>query len=321
MAEKILALVLAGGHGSHLHPLTLNHAKPSVAFCCYRLVDFTLSNLVNSGIESIYLLAQYKPESLIEHIHANWTFAHNDEERFISVVVPSPEKGECFYGTADAVAQNLELIEHHAPDLVAVFAADQIYRMDVQQMVAYHRECNAEVTVATTAFPQEMASAFGIVEEDGQGRVKGFAEQPWQATANTGYARVSMGDYLFNTEALIEGLDQMMQNGECDFGRHVLPRMVSSHRVYAYDFDHNTVPGIQSSEEPAYWRDIGTLEAYIDALLDVDGHAPRFNLHNDHWPVLPVLSAQRPLFGASYMQLVASQRRRSHKQLSYTILS
>lgn len=324
MSDKILAFVLAGGNGSRLHPLTLNHAKPSVVFGGYRLVDFVLSNLVNSGIESIYLLAQYKPESLIEHVHSNWTLTPNGDECFISVVLPRHEEGEYFYGTADAVYQNLELIERHAPDLVAVFAADQIYRMDVRQMVDYHHEHNADVTVAATAVSLERASAFGIIVAGEQGRINGFQEKPEQPTplpSDPNRAYASMGNYLFNTEALVDGLERLLGNGESDFGKHLLPRMLQSHRVYAYDFDNNRVPGASPYEEPAYWRDIGTLEAYVDALLDVDGNTPRFNLRNSRWPVLPALSAQRPLFGANQAQLVAVGKRRGVRRLSYTILA
>src|SRR5512135_3569101 len=161
--EKILALVLAGGQGAGLHPLTLDYAKPSVMFGDFRLVDFVLSNLVNSGIESIYLLAQYKPESLIEHIQANWKLSPNDKGRFVKVVLPRQEQGGYFRGTADAVSQNLALIERQAPDLVAVFAADHVYRMDVRQMVQFHSQCDADVTVAATQVPIELASSFGII--------------------------------------------------------------------------------------------------------------------------------------------------------------
>ena len=322
-SEKILAIVLAGGQGSRLHPLTLNHSKPSIVFGGYRLVDFVLSNLINSGIESIYLLAQYKPESLVEHVHANWTFASDDGERFVSVVLPRHEEGEYFYGTADAVCQNLELIERHAPDLVAVFAADHVYRMDVRQMVAWHLQRDADVTVAATQMPLEQAGAFGVIVADEQGRIVDFQEKPEHPaplSAHPGHAYVSMGNYLFNTEVLVEGLERSLQLGETDFGRHLLPRLASNHRVYAYDFARNKVPGMQAHEEQDFWRDIGTLDAYVEALLDVNGNAPRLNLDNPRWPVLPALSAQRPLFDAKYPRMAVAKKRRPARALSYTII-
>ena len=303
--EKILAIVLAGGQGTRLRPLTQDCCKPSVFFGGYRLVDFVLSNLVNSGIESIYLLAQYKPESLVEHVHANWTLASDDRECFISVVVPRYGNGEYFYGTADAVYQNLELIERHAPDLVAVFAADQ-------------------VTVAATQMPLEQATAFGVIVADKQGRIEDFQEKPDHPAAlaaHPGHAFISMGNYLFDTEVLTAGLERLLQPGEVDFGRHLLPRMASRHRVYAYDFSGNRVPGMQRDEDHAYWRDIGTLDAYVEALLDVNGTAPRLQLDNPRWPVLPALSAQRPLFDAKYARTAAASRRRpAARGLSYTII-
>jgi glucose-1-phosphate adenylyltransferase len=323
MSKKILAIVLAGGQGTRLRPLTLKHSKPSVVFGGYRLVDFVLSNLVNSGIESIYLLAQYKPESLVEHIHANWTFAPNNDERFVSVILPRHEEGEYFYGTADAVYQNLELIERHAPDLVAVFAADQVYRMDVRQMVAYHQERNAEVTVAATQMPLEQANAFGVIVAEEQGRIRDFQEKPDHPEplpAHPGRAYVSMGNYLFDTGVLVEGLECLLRPGESDFGRHLLPRLANNHRVYAYDFSGNRVPGLQPYEKEAYWRDIGTLDAYVDALLDVNGNKPCLKLDNSSWPVLPTLSAQRPLFGANPAQVSVAHKRRPARALSYTII-
>ena len=320
---KILALVLAGGQGTRLRPLTLQHAKPSVVFDRYRLVDFALSNLVNSGIDSIYLLAQYKPESLIEHVHANWTFAPNEDDRFISIVVPQHEEDESFSGTADAVRRNLELIERHAPDLVAVFASDQIYRMDVRQMVAYHRECNAGVTVAATRMPLEQAIAFGVIVADAEGRIVDFQEKPEHPVplhSHPGLAYVSMGNYLFNTDVLVEGLERLLQPGETDFGKHLLPRLAGSSRVYAYDFAGNRVPGMQPHEDNAYWRDIGTLEAYVDALLDVNGNRPRIRLDNPYWPVLPQLAAQRPLFGAKYAGPVVARKSHIRSNSPYVLI-
>lgn len=319
---KILGIVLAGGQGTRLRPFTLKHAKPSVVFDHYCLVDFVLSNLVNSGIESIYLLAQYKPESLIEHVYENWMFAPNEDDRFVSVVVPQHETGDFFCGTADAVRQNLELIERHAPDLVAVFASDQIYRMDVRQMVACHHERNAEVSVAATRMPLEQAIAFGVIVADAEGRVRDFREKPEHPAplrSHPGLAYVSMGNYLFDTDVLVEGLECLLRPGETDFGKHLLPRLVPGHRVYTYDFSDNRVPGTKLHEDGSYWRDIGTLEAYVDALLEVNGNRPRFRLDNPDWPVLPRLAMQRPLF-ETHAHLVASRKSCIRRHLPYTIV-
>ena len=287
--KKILAIVLAGGEGSRLRPLTLSHAKPALPFGGnFRLVDFVLSNLVNSGIDSIYLLAQYKPDSLIRHVSANWDLASGGDERFVRVVLP--QQGGVYRGTADAVHQNLALIEQHAPDMVAVFAADHVYRMDVRQMVQFHGDCAADVTVAATQVPIELASSFGVIAANHNGEIWDFQEKPDAPVAMPSCperAYASMGNYLFNAEVLVEALEHAAHCGETDFGRHILPRLICSHQVRAYDFSDNSVPGIQPHEEQAYWRDVGTLEAYLNAHCDVAGSMPRFNLHNPHWPMLP----------------------------------
>ncbi len=289
--KKFMAMVLAGGEGSRLRPLTLIHSKPALPFGGgFRIVDFVLSNLVNSGIDSIYLLAQYKPESLIKHIDANWDLASNGKERFVQVVLP--QQGGNFRGTADAVYQNLALIERHAPDVVAVFAADQVYRMDVRQMLQFHNECGADVTVAATQVPVEQASSFGVIATEQNGKILDFQEKPEAPIAirsGPGHVYASMGNYLFNTGVLVEVLEQALRQSETDFGAHILPRLIYSHHVRAYDFSNNTVPGIQPHEERAYWRDVGTLDAYESAQHDVIGSMPRFNLHNPQWPMLPAL--------------------------------
>ncbi len=306
-SENILAMVLAGGQGSRLRPLTDNHAKPAISFGgSYRLVDFVLSNLVNSGIDSIYLLAQYRPESLIWHIQDNWDIASSGRKGFVSVVQPRHEQGEHYRGTADAVYKNLVLIERHAPSMVAVFASDQIYRMDVRQMVSFHHECNADATVVTTRVPIELASSFDIISTGDKGAILEFQEKPDYPDAipsHPEYAYASMGNYLFNTEVLVESLEQALRENETDFGRHILPRLIHSHHVHAYDFAENIIPGVQTHEKSAYWRDVGTLEDYAAAHQDITGHAPRFNLHNLHWPILPARFSPPPLFGACHTHL------------------
>jgi glucose-1-phosphate adenylyltransferase len=285
--SDILAMVLAGGEGSRLQPLTRDRSKPSVPFAGrYRIVDFVLSNLVNSGIHSIYLLVQYKSQSLIEHINKGWVLSHIPGH-FITVVPPQMREGpEWFSGTADAISQNINLIEHAQANLVAIFGADHVYRMDVRQMVDFHRQRGAAVSVAAIPIPLKEASAFGIIDADGEGRIRGFLEKPEHPPAMPGdptRAYGSMGNYLFETEVLLRALHEAKQRGESDFGRHILPRLIKTHPIYAYDFAQNRVPGIRDYEEPGYWRDVGTIDAYFAASQDGLGAQPRFDLHNPHW--------------------------------------
>ncbi|MCS6787232.1 MAG: glucose-1-phosphate adenylyltransferase [Thiobacillaceae bacterium] len=286
---RILAMVMAGGEGSRLHPLTAERSKPSVPFGArYRIVDFVLSNLMNSGIHSIYLLVQYKSQSLIEHVRKAWVLPPILPEHFITVVPPQMRRGQSwFQGTADAVHQNLNLIRQHRPDLVAVFGADHIYRMDVRQMVQFHLDHAAAATVAALPVPIEQAHAFGVIEADARGRILAFQEKPVHPAHMPGdptRAFASMGNYLFNAEVLEQALIEAHARGENDFGKHVLPRLVGQ-GLYAYDFAQNRVPGVRDYEEPAYWRDVGTLDAYYEAHMDVLGLTPRFDVFNAQWPI------------------------------------
>jgi glucose-1-phosphate adenylyltransferase len=287
---NIVALVLAGGEGTRLYPLTAEHAKPAVPFASgYRLVDFVLSNLVNSRISTIYVLAQYKPESLIKHISAAWSPWFADGDGTIKVLLPrSNTLSGQFKGTADAVYQYLELVQAHSPDLVAVFAADHVYRMDVRQMMAFHQERGADVTVSAVGVPLRQASSFGILATGADGRVRDFREKPSQAAplpSDPSRAYASMGNYLFEPEVLEQALLDARRAGETDFGRDVLPRLCRTRRVFAYDFAENRVPGVQEHEEPAYWRDVGTLAALAAAQQDAISNPPRFNLWNRRWPI------------------------------------
>jgi glucose-1-phosphate adenylyltransferase len=289
---KVLAMVMAGGEGSRLFPLTVQRSKPSVPFGGrYRIVDFVISNLVNSGIYSIYLLVQYKSQSLIEHVNHAWTLSHILPDQFVSVVPPQMREGpEWFQGTADAVRQNRNLIAIHRPDLVAVFGADHIYRMDLRQMISFHRDRRAQVSVAALPVPIATAHDFGIVTAAEDGRVSDFREKPAQPAPmpdQPDYAYASMGNYLFDTETLLDALEEAEKHNESDFGRHVLPRLIAggSCRIYAYDFSQNQVPGVRAYEETAYWRDVGTVDAYFAANMDVLGAEPRFNVFNPHWPI------------------------------------
>ena len=287
---KILAMVLAGGQGSRLHPLTAERSKPAVPFAGrYRIADFVLSSLVNSEIHNIYLLVQYKSQSLIEHVNKAWGQTQSFHGQFVTVVPPQMREGpEWFLGTSNAVFQNINLIERHAPDMVAVFGADHIYRMDVQQMADFHRKNSAHVTVAAIPVPLKEASAFGIIDTDKSSRIRGFLEKPQNPPpmpSNPACAYGSMGNYLFNTDVLLKALREAHERDEHDFGHNILPRMINSHRIFAYNFADNRIPGTADYEEQAYWRDVGTIDAYYAAHRDTIGEQPRFKLFNPQWVI------------------------------------
>ena len=288
--EKVMAFVMAGGEGSRLRPLTTDRCKPAVPFGSrYRIVDFVLSNLVNSNIRSIYLLVQYKPQSLIEHIRKAWTISALFSDQFVTVVPPQMSKEHSsFGGTADAVYQSLNLMDMHRPDLVAVFGADHIYRMDVGQMVRFHCDSDADATVAALPVPLDQASDFGIIDTDANGRISGFQEKPAHPKpmpSDPTRAYASMGNYLFNADFLRSALEEAHARGETDFGHHVLPRLTEKNRIFAYDFATNEVPGTKPYEERGYWRDVGNLDAYFEAHQDVMGLEPRFDAFNPQWPI------------------------------------
>lgn len=288
--SKVLAFVMAGGEGTRLSPLTAEHSKPSLPFGGrYRIVDFVLSNLVNSDIDSIYLLVQYKSQSLIEHIRKAWVLSPMRSEQFVTAVPPQMLKGtDWFQGTADAVYQNINLIHQHDPDLVAVFGADHIYRMDIRQMVHFHQERQAEVTVAALPVPLEEAAAFGVIATDPEGRIQEFQEKPEQPSpmpSDPTRAYASMGNYLFSTQALMEIFEEGQHRDENDFGKDVLPRLLHERRLYAYDFATNQVPGVKAFEEKSYWRDVGTLDTYFKANQDTLGIKPHFDIFNPFWPI------------------------------------
>lgn len=288
--KNVLAFVMAGGEGSRLHPLTADRCKPSVPFNGkHRIVDFVLSNLVNSEIYSIYLLVQYKSQSLIEHVRQSWTMTRFIPHHFVTVVPPQMLNGrQWFQGTADAVYQNLHLMESFQPDLVAVFGADHIYRMDVRQMIEFHVRHGADVTVATLPVPLAQTSSFGIANVDERRRIREFVEKPPIAPSmpgKPGYALASMGNYIFDADVLIGELRRAHETGESDFGKHILPRMARTHRLMAYDFHDNVIPGVHPYEEHGYWRDVGTIDAYFQAHFDTLGATPRFRMTNRCWPI------------------------------------
>lgn len=290
---RILGMILAGGKGDRLFPLTKARSKPAVPFAGkHRIVDFVLSNFINSGIYAVYVLVQYKSQSLIEHLRSawRWRIAGGLKDTFITVVPPHQRWGENWYqGTADAVYQNLNVIRDFRPDLVAIFGADHIYRMDINQMVAFHLENRAEVSVAALPVPLAEASSFGVIQVDALQRIIGFEEKPAQPKAmpdDPSRAYSSMGNYLFDTELLAQTLlEDSRRSTEHDFGRTIIPELFPQRRVYAYDFLKNEVPGVKPYEEHGYWRDVGTLRAYWDAHMDLLGPHPKFDLHNSDWRV------------------------------------
>ena len=286
----VTAMVLAGGRGSRLHPLTQNQAKPALPLADgFRIVDFVLSNLVNSGIGAIHVLAQYEPSSLVDHISKVWAPAVRGAGRFVDVVLPNADTGP-FLGTADAVYKSLGLVKQHRPGLVAIFAGDHVYRMDVAQMIDSHIRSRAAVSVAAVPVPVREASSFGVIVAGRDGRIEHFEEKPQRPTpipTNAACAYASMGNYLFAVDVLTELLEEAHVRGETDFGHHILPRALRAHRVFAYDFASNRVPGLRPCEQPNYWRDVGTLSAYRQVQQDVAGAEPRFALNNRHWPVHP----------------------------------
>jgi glucose-1-phosphate adenylyltransferase len=291
----VLGIIMAGGKGERLFPLTEHRAKPAVPFGGrYRIIDFVLSNFVNSGIISLYVLTQFRAQSLLEHLDRGWRTTDFLGEHFITPVPAQMRLGTDWYqGTADAVYQNLFLIERHNPKLVAVFGADHIYRMNIRQMIDYHQKKGAATTVAALPVRIEDAASFGIMEVDEQWRIIGFEEKPAKAKSIPGepeYALASMGNYLFNSDLLVQTLsaDNDDPASAHDFGRNIIPSLLDCAGVYAYDFRKNRVPSTQKGEEPSYWRDVGTLEAYFEANMDLCSLNPSFNLYNRSWPLRSV---------------------------------
>lgn len=291
----ILGIVLAGGRGERLYPLTKHRAKPAVPFGGrYRIIDFVLSNFVNSGILSIYVLTQFKAQSLLEHLEKGWRTSDFLGEHFITPVPAQMRMGRDWYqGTADSVYQNLYLIDRHNPKLVAVFGADHIYRMNIRQMIDEHQKKGAVVTVAALPVKIAEATQFGVIEVDPDWRIVGFEEKPSRPKSIPGepeYALVSMGNYLFDTDVLVHSLtaDAEKPSTKHDFGRDHIPGLVESRKVYAYDFRKNRVPVPFKGEEVSYWRDLGTVEAYYEANMDLCSIDPSFNLYNRSWPLRTV---------------------------------
>jgi glucose-1-phosphate adenylyltransferase len=292
MRIRVLGIVLAGGKGTRLFPLTKERAKPAVPFGGkYRIIDFVLSNFINSGIYSIYVLTQFRSQSLLQHLAEGWQGSNLLKSQFV-IPVPAQMRSsdETWYqGTADAIYQNINLVEQSDPDVVAIFGGDHIYRMNITHMIEYHLAKNAEVSVAAIPAPREMASEFGVIEATEDGRIKAFHEKNPNAPSMPGDpTRVfaSMGNYVFSTRTLLKLLhdDAAEENSKHDFGHNILPKLAGNSHIYAYDFQTNRIPGERPDAEP-YWRDVGTIDAYYEANMDLRSVSPALNLYNRAWPL------------------------------------
>ena len=289
---RVLGIVLAGGKGTRLFPLTRERAKPAVPFGGkYRIIDFVLSNFVNSGIHSIYVLTQFRSQSLLQHLSEGWQFGGMLKSHFI-INVPAQMRSEnesWYLGTADAIFQNINLIEQSDPHLVAIFGGDHIYRMNIASMIDFHLARQSEVTVAAIPVAREYASEFGVIEAGDDGRIMGFHEKNPNAPTMPGdSSRVyaSMGNYIFSTRTLLDLLnaDAKAPGSHHDFGMDILPKLAGKAPIYAYNFEANRIPGEPENSVP-YWRDVGTIDAYYEANMDLNHVKPELNLYNREWPV------------------------------------
>ena len=292
---SILAMILAGGKGERLHPLTIHRAKPAVPFGgIYRIIDFTLSNCINSGIRKIAVLPQYKSLSLDKHLRLAWNFFSGELNEYIISVPPQQRVGEKWYqGTADAIYQNIYMIEKDAPDHLMVLAGDHIYKMDYSEMLRFHEDQKADATVAALEIPRTMATSFGVIEVDKDYRIIGFEEKPKNPKPIPGrpdMAFASMGIYLFNTKKAIEHLEfDALRDTAHDFGKNIIPQMMKTDRVYAYNFED------ENKKAAKYWRDVGTIDAYWEANMDLVSVDPQLNLYDKAWPIRTYQSQNPPV--------------------------
>ena len=284
--QKILAMILAGGKGERLHPLTRYRTKPAVPFgAIYRIIDFTLSNCINSNIRRIYVLTQYKSTSLSRHVELGWRILSSQLGEFIWLIPAQQQMDESWYqGTADAIFQNVSILQQDQPNIVLILSGDHVYKMDYRVMIDYHIQKKAALTLAVLQVDRRFSRDFGVVEVDREYRIKGFHEKPSDpktAPENSGSILASMGIYIFNTEILVRRLIDDFKNEKSshDFGRDVIPTMVKRDRVFAFRFVD------PATGEAAYWRDVGTLDAYWEANMDLVSVTPRFNLYDSEWPI------------------------------------
>jgi len=295
--ENILAILMAGGAGERLHPLTQHTAKPAVPFGgIYRIIDFTLSNCINSDVRRIIILTQYKALELIRHLRDGWTILSPELGEYIEVIPPMKRIHTDWYlGTADAVFQNIQSIVVEKPEHTLILSADQIYKMNYHEMIAWHRQHQADITIGTIQVAPEEAGRFGVVEIDSEHVVVGFEEKPEhghpvRSAFNPAMISASMGIYVFDTAVLLRALkeDGEDPNSSHDFGKDVIPKWIHKARVIAYDFiDLN-------DKTVKYWRDVGTLEAYYEANMDLVSVLPEFNLYDKRWPIRTNLLQQPP---------------------------
>lgn len=283
--SEVLTFILAGGEGKRLYPLTKDRAKPAVPFGgIYRIIDFTLSNCINSDIRRIFVLPQYKYESLDRHMRLAWNIFSIDVGEFIISIPPQKRIDDNWYqGTADAIFQNLHTLENQKPAYILVLSGDHIYKMDYSEMLLFHKLKGADVTVASIEVEKEKASGFGIVEVNSEMRIIGFEEKPKHPKTIPGQSNISfasMGVYVFNSKTLIELLEfDATQNTEHDFGRNIIPMAFKENLVYAYNFRD------ENQKTPKYWRDVGTVDAYWEANMDLVSVDPQFNLYDKKWPI------------------------------------
>ena len=294
-SHKTVGMVLAGGKGSRLHPLTWQRTKPAVPFGSkYRIIDFALNNMINSGIYGMFVLTQYKAQSLTEHIQRNWRFGTFLADYYITLAPAQmylyEELGaEWYRGTADAIYQNIHLIENSGADLVAIFSGDHIYKMDISHMIEYHIDNDADVTIAAYPTPLADGTRFGVLQVDKDWRITEFQEKPAQPNPIPGRpdtCLASMGNYVFSKDKLLELLlkDAERRDSEHDFGKDVLPMALDEgYALHAYDFARNPIPG--QSGPNTYWRDVGTLDSYHEANMDLVALEPEFDLFNEEWPL------------------------------------
>jgi glucose-1-phosphate adenylyltransferase len=289
---RVLGIVLAGGKGTRLSPLTRERAKPAVPFGgTYRIIDFVLSNFINSGINSIYVVTQFRSQSLLQHLSEVWQFSGVLRNHFI-IPVPAQMRSEdetWYQGTADAILQNINLIQQSDPDVVAIFGADHIYRMNIASMISFHIAKEADVTVAAIPMPRKFAGEFGVIEAGSDGRILAFHEKNPDAPTIPGdptQVYASMGNYIFSKSKLVELLEDDAKDAasDHDFGKDILPKLAGQAPMYAYNFQTNRIPGDPEDTAP-YWRDVGTIDAYYEANMDLRAIKPDLNLYNRRWPL------------------------------------
>ena len=283
--DKIFTIILAGGQGERLYPLTKDRAKPAVPFGgIYRIIDFTLSNCLNSGLRKIVVLTQYKSFSLDKHLRLGWNIFNNELNEYIEQIPPQQRISDQWYqGTADAVYQNIYTLEKEQPEMVLILSGDHIYKMDYRNMARFHLENKADLTIACMEVPVNEGKRYGVIKTDEENRIVGFHEKPSEpipSPNNPEVTLVSMGIYLFNTTTLVKAIiDDAKQDTNHDFGKNIIPEMIHSKRVYAYPFADGTNNNLN------YWRDIGTLDAYWEANMDLVQESPEFNLYDKDWPI------------------------------------